>query len=240
MNMERLVQKDKAQFVREMFAEIAPRYDLLNRLMTFGQDVRWRNEVIQRAAMPARGKLLDLGSGTGNLAFEALEMCSACFSLAADFTIPMMRVGRRRQQVQGGRDDQLAWSAADAQLLPYASGAFDAVVSAFLVRNLTDVDESLREQFRVLKEGGRVVILDTTPPPDRFYAPVLRFHLHTVIPILGKVIAGNSDAYTYLPDSTEHFLAPEKLANKMLLAGFHEVAFRRLMFGTVAIHWGEK
>jgi demethylmenaquinone methyltransferase/2-methoxy-6-polyprenyl-1,4-benzoquinol methylase len=238
--MTDLVGKQRSRYVQDMFARIAPHYDLMNRLMTAGQDARWRKEVVERAILPPGGKVLDLGAGTGDLAQEALAQFPACVPVAADFTLEMMQVGRQRYLKPSVSVPVSNWSAADAHILPFASGTFDAVVSGFLFRNLAHVMRSLQEQHRVLKSGGRIVILDTTPPPDRFYAPLIRFHLHTVIPLLGSAIAGNSDAYTYLPDSTEHFLAPEKLANKMLLAGFHKVAFRRLMFGAVAIHWGEK
>jgi demethylmenaquinone methyltransferase/2-methoxy-6-polyprenyl-1,4-benzoquinol methylase len=108
------------------------------------------------------------------------------------------------------------------------------------MRNVADVQRAWAEQQRVLKPGGRVVCLDTTPPPRNVLRPFIEFHLHLVIPALGKMIAGDSDAYTYLPDSTEGFLSAEALADRMRDAGFREVGFRRLMFGTMALHWGVK
>jgi demethylmenaquinone methyltransferase / 2-methoxy-6-polyprenyl-1,4-benzoquinol methylase len=147
----------------------------------------------------------------------------------------MMRVGQDR--FDGA---EISWAAADAGCLPFPSETFDAVVSGFLLRNLSDLDRSLREQYRVLKPGGRIVTLDTTPPPAGMLAPLIRFHLHTVIPTLGQWIAGQAEAYQYLPDSTEGFLEPERLAGRLLDAGFYQAGFQRLMFGTVAIHWGIK
>jgi demethylmenaquinone methyltransferase/2-methoxy-6-polyprenyl-1,4-benzoquinol methylase len=218
-----------------MFARIAGRYDLMNRLMTGGQDVGWRRQVIQLAQAPPGGKLLDLGTGTGDLAFEALRQQPALRAVGGDFTLEMMRVGRARPD--GGR---VRWAGTDALNLPFPDDTFDAVTSGYLMRNVTDVRRAWAEQHRVLKPGGRTVCLDTTPPPRGVLRPFIEFHLHVVIPSLGRLVAGASDAYTYLPDSTENFLPAERLAEQMTQAGFRDVQFRRLMLGTMAIHWGTK
>lgn len=233
--MANLTGKERARYVQGMFARIAHRYDLMNRLMTAGQDVGWRREVIRRAGLPSNGVLLDLGAGTGDLAQEARRQRPGCRAVAADFTLEMMRVGQQRPG-----SSALDWTAADALTLPFASQSFDAVVSGFLLRNVSDLPQALSEQRRVLKPGGRMVALDTTRPAPNALTPLIEFHLHTVIPSLGRVIAGDSEAYTYLPDSTQGFLAAETLAERMLAAGFRQVGFRRLMLGTVAIHWGLK
>jgi demethylmenaquinone methyltransferase/2-methoxy-6-polyprenyl-1,4-benzoquinol methylase len=231
---------ERARYVQGMFTDIAQRYDMMNRVMTAGQDIRWRREVIRRAALPRGGKILDLGTGTGDLAREALRQQSEVQVVAADFTLEMMRVGQKRTPHAENKITPLFWTASDAGNLPFVEHTFDATVSGFLLRNVSDLDRCLREQLRVLKPGGRIVTLDTTPPPKSPLAPMLRFHLHTVIPTLGQLLAGQKEAYTYLPDSTEGFLEPERLAMRMLSAGFMQVGFRRLMFGTVAIHWGYK
>lgn len=224
---------DRATRVRAMFARIAPRYDLMNRLMTAGQDSSWRRQVLDLAGLPAGGRLLDLGTGTGDLAFEAARRDPKLTVIGGDFTLEMMRVGQRRDP-----PGRVRWTAADALHLPFARGAFDAVVSGYLLRNVEDVDRAWAEQRRVLKPGGRAVCLDTTPPPRGWLRPFIDFHLHTVIPLLGRWVTGEASAYTYLPESTEAFLPAEALARRMAEAGFHEVGFRRLMFGTMAIHWG--
>jgi demethylmenaquinone methyltransferase/2-methoxy-6-polyprenyl-1,4-benzoquinol methylase len=234
--MANLSGSERVNYVREMFSEIAPRYDLMNRLMTFGQDVRWRSLVIRRAEIPHTGRLLDLGAGTGDLAREAMRQYPECAPLAADFTLEMMQAGRSRRAASQFPD----WCAADAARLPFMDESFDAVVSGFLMRNLPEVRVSLSEQHRVLKPGGRIVILDTTPPSRQIYAPLVRFHMFRVIPALGEIITGSPAAYTYLPESTDRFLEPERLAQRIIEAGFREVAFQRGMFGTVAIHWGVK
>jgi demethylmenaquinone methyltransferase/2-methoxy-6-polyprenyl-1,4-benzoquinol methylase len=147
----------------------------------------------------------------------------------------MMQVGKAHPERRG-----LQWCAADALHLPYSESTFDAAVSGFLLRNVADISVCLREQLRVLKPGGRMVALDTTRPHNNPFMPLIDFHLHTVIPTLGEIITGEREAYTYLPESTEAFLSAETLAGRMVEAGFQEVGFRRLMFGTIAIHWGTR
>lgn len=232
--------KQRAEYVQQMFSRIAGHYDLMNRMMTGGQDVRWRREVVRRAHLPPTGRLLDLGTGTGDLARESLNQHPEARVVAADFTLEMMRVGRARQFAQGTPLRALGWSAADALHLPFGANTFDAVVSGFLLRNVTGLRQALAEQYRVLKPGGRLVALDTTPPPDNLLKPFIQFHLHTVIPALGRLVARQSEAYLYLPDSTENFLQPEQLADQLRSVGFIGVAFRRLMFGAIAIHCGDK
>jgi demethylmenaquinone methyltransferase/2-methoxy-6-polyprenyl-1,4-benzoquinol methylase len=178
---------------------------------------------------------LDLGTGTGDLALEALRRDGDLLAVGGDFTLAMLRVGQGRP---GG--ERVRWAGIDALHLPFAAGEFDALTSGYLMRNVIDVRRAWAEQFRVLKPGGWVVCLDTTPPPANLLRPFINFHLHVVIPALGRLIAGASDAYTYLPDSTEGFLPAEQLARRLAEAGFEAVGFRRLMFGTMAIHWGMK
>lgn len=231
---------ERAQYVQTMFTRIAKNYELMNKLMTFGQDRRWRRVVIRLADVPPGGKLLDLGAGTGNLAIESGSHFPGSTSIAADFTLEMMIVGRRNLDTKENSSSQLVWSAVDAHFLPFSGSTFDAVVSGFLVRNLVDLPASLKEQYRVLRPGGRIVILDTTPPSASVLTPFIKFHMHRIIPFLGKVIAGSPDAYTYLPDTTEMFLEPEKLTDRLTACGFKRVSFQRFMFGTIAIHTGVK
>jgi demethylmenaquinone methyltransferase / 2-methoxy-6-polyprenyl-1,4-benzoquinol methylase len=231
---------ERSHYVQGMFTRIAWRYDLMNRLMTAGQDVRWRIEVIRRAELPANGWLLDLGAGTGDLARQALRQSPEVGVLAADLTLEMMRVGQRHTHHQDPGSTGFDWCAADAQCLPLPAGIFDAVVSGFLLRNLGDLALGLSEQYRVLKPGGRIVALDTTPPPRNLIKPMIRFHLNTVIPALGQWIAGEAEAYRYLPETSQAFLEPERMACRLQEAGFEQVGFHRLMFATVAIYWGRK
>jgi demethylmenaquinone methyltransferase/2-methoxy-6-polyprenyl-1,4-benzoquinol methylase len=229
-----LTAHDRERYVRDVFTRIAARYDLMNRLMTGGQDVNWRREVIARADLHPGDRLLDLGAGTGDLGREALRQQPQAAVVAADFTLKMMTVGKI------SRPELRDWNAADALHLPYPDASFDVVVSGYLLRNVSDIQQALREQYRVLRPGGRIVSLDTTRPRKNLLYPFISFYLHTVIPALGWLLTRQRDAYTYLPDSTEHFLRAEELAARMATVGFREVVFRRRMFGTMAIHWGKK
>ena len=152
----------------------------------------------------------------------------------------MMRIGQRRLEQVTSIAERLSWSAGDALNLAFPNQMFDAVVSGFLLRNLTNVIRGLAEQYRVLKPGGRIVALDTTHPPSNLLTPLIHIHLHTVIPALGAWLTGQPEAYEYLPETTENFLKAERLASKMVAVGFREVRFRRLMAGTIAIHWAMK
>lgn len=225
---------ERARFVRAMFTRIAPHYDRMNRLMTFGQDQRWRKEIIRRAQLPPQGKLLDIGAGTGDLSKEASRQAPDSQVTAVDFTIAMMAAG------QNETTGTISWSGADALHLPFPDNVFDAVVSGFLLRNVSDVPACLAEQFRVLKPGGRVLALDTTRPQRNLLSPFINIYLHWVIPHLGQLLASDNEAYTYLPDSTENFLKAETLAVYLSEAGFSQVGFQRKMFGSVALHWGQK
>ena len=230
--MTQLTGQERAQYVQSMFTKIAHCYDLMNRLMTGGQDIRWRKEVIQRARLMQNATLLDLGTGTGDLAREALTQFPKARVTAADFTLEMMRVGKK--------NGNLNFSSADALNLPFKDKIFDAVVSGFLMRNVTDVQQALKEQYRTLKPGGRIVILDTTRPKKNLLSPFIKFHMHVIIPTIGGLLSGMRDAYKYLPDTTENFLTAEELSVRMVAVGFRKVNFKRLMLGTIAIHWGEK
>lgn len=226
---------DHAAYVQDMFGRIARRYDLMNRLMTFGQDRRWRRFVVRQAALPRGGWLLDIATGTGDIAFEARRQVPDLHVVAADFALPMMRVGQQRSGAHA-----IAWQAADTLHLPYATAAFDAVTSGYLFRNVTDIPGALAEQVRVLRPGGRLVTLDTTPPPRGPLRPFIQFHLKFVIPALGRIISGQADAYRYLPESTLGFKTAEELAGLMRAAGLVEVGYRRFMLGTMAVHWGTR
>jgi len=237
--------EEKAAYVNRMFAEIAPRYDLMNRLMTGGQDVAWRRELIGLCDLPPHGSLLDVGTGTGDIAKEALRQHPGITAIGCDFTFEMMAAGRR-PTADGGpfasqivtRKSQPHFSQGDALHLPFPDNYFDAVTSGFLLRNVTDLNAALREQVRVTKPGGRVICLETAPPSQVMLGPAVRFYMFRVLPVLGKLISPRGSAYQYLPNSTRAFPEPDVLALKMERAGLKNVFYRRKMLGTVAIHVG--
>ncbi|PJF35549.1 MAG: ubiquinone biosynthesis protein [Candidatus Thermofonsia Clade 1 bacterium] len=232
---EQLSGAARAAAVQDIFRRIAPRYDLMNRVMTFGMDRRWRRFVVRQARLPEGGKLLDIATGTGDLAFEALRQVPGLTVIGADFVPTIMQVGRRRPS-----GERVRWIAADALNLPFATETFDAITHGFLVRNVIDIQRALAEQWRVLKRGGYVVCLDTTPPPPNLLRPILRFYLQKMIPLIGTLLTGQRDAYTYLPNSTIGFKTPQELAALFEAAGFVDVSYRRFMLNTIAVHWAQK
>jgi len=221
--------------VRAMFARIAHRYDLLNRLMTAGQDISWRREMLSRIPLAPNMRVLDIGAGTGDLAFEALRQQPRAWVVAADFTLPMMDVGRMRPG-----SERIRWMAADTLRLPFPENTFDAVVSGFLLRNVPDVLQALAEQFRVLRGGGYWAALETTPPPRNLLWPLVALHLRVVIPLMGWLIARDRDAYRYLPRTTEGFLTPDDMVAHLRRVGVVDIHVRRRMFGTVALYHARK
>ncbi len=231
--MTHLEGHERAAYVRAMFGRIAHRYDLMNRLMTFGRDRAWREYVVRQAGLPDDGSLLDVATGTGDIAFEALRRHPDLTAVGADFSLPMMRTGQRRSL-----GERVLWCQADALALPFPDATFDAVVSGYLMRNVIDVLAAFREQVRVVRPGGRVVCLDTSPPPHNPLRPLIMLHFRVVIPSLGRLVAGDGSAYAYLPESTEQFKTPDELAALMREAGLENVCYRRFMFGTIAVHTG--
>lgn len=223
----------QAANVREMFGQISGRYDLMNRFIALGRDRSWRRYAVRKAAVPKGGRLLDVGSGTGDIALEALRLDSTLSVTAADFSLHMMMVGQRRP---GGQ--KISWCNADALQLPFPDATFDAVTSGYLVRNVIDAHQAFEEQMRVVKPGGRIICLDTSPVPRNLLRPLIMIHLNVIIPLLGYLVTRNRAAYTYLPESTQAFVTPEQLASIMRRAGVASVSYRRFMFGTMAVHAG--
>ena len=218
--------------VSALFTRIARRYDRMNRLMTFDQDQHWRRLAAKCAALKPGDRVLDLGAGTGDLSLAILRSEPSTTVVSADFN-PRMLAGGKGKGLTG-------LVTADALGVPFAIATFDVVVSGFLVRNVSDLDRALGEMIRVLKPGGRLVVLDTTRPRRNILLPFIRFYLRVVIPLLGILVTGDREAYRYLPSSTESFFSAGELAEKLRIAGFVEVGYMRLMFGTAAVHWGRK
>jgi demethylmenaquinone methyltransferase / 2-methoxy-6-polyprenyl-1,4-benzoquinol methylase len=223
----------KVRYVKGMFAGISSDYNFMNRLMTFGMDISWRKFLLSKADIPKGGLLLDVGTGTGDIVFEALRIDPTLSVTGVDFTSEMMEVGRRRKGAE-----KINWCLADALCLPFPDSAFNAVVSGFLVRNVADVRSVFREQARVVKPGGRVVCLDTSPAGESIFKPLTVLYLKIFIPFLGRLLTGNVEAYRYLTKSTMNFIKPQALLEIMSDIGLEKVEFKRLMLGNIAVHWG--
>ena len=218
-----------------MFDAIAHRYDLMNRVMTMGQDQRWRKFVVKMAGDPGDGWTLDLATGTGDIAALMAATHPAARGVGGDFSLNMLTEAGRRF---AGR--RIAWHACDANHLPFGDDTFRSVTFGYLLRNVDEAGRVLREVCRVLRPGGRVVCLDTTPPAKNLLYPFIRGYLRWGIPALGKLIADDEAAYAYLTGSTMEFHSAEALAELFAASGLVEVGYRKFMCGTIGVHWGEK
>jgi demethylmenaquinone methyltransferase/2-methoxy-6-polyprenyl-1,4-benzoquinol methylase len=229
-------QEEKATRVRAMFAGIAPRYDLMNRLMTGGRDQAWRRAAARAAAAPRGALALDLATGTGDLANALLTEAGVHGVVGVDFVEGMLRLGRAKAQAADER--RVRFLAGDALQLPFRDASFGCVASAFLLRNLADLRAGLAEMRRVTAPGGSVVALEITQPTLPGWRQAFRLYFHHVVPAIGALVAGNRDAYTYLPRSVDRFVTPGELAGLMESVGLRDVTVRRVGLGTVTIHVG--
>ncbi|HEX7512379.1 MAG TPA: bifunctional demethylmenaquinone methyltransferase/2-methoxy-6-polyprenyl-1,4-benzoquinol methylase UbiE [Candidatus Methylomirabilis sp.] len=225
--------------VERMFSAIAPRYDFLNRLLSAGRDRVWRREAIRATRLPTDGRLLDVCTGTADMALAAARQFPTATIAGVDFSGPM--IDRGRQKVADARlADRVVLSVAPAEALPFPDEAFDAATVAFGLRNVPDRCLALAEMRRVLKPGGRAVVLEFTTPPGRLFRRLYLWYFHRVLPVIGGLISGHRSAYAYLPASVGEFPPPKELAAWMEQAGFRDVSYRLLTGGIVAIHVGEK
>ena len=228
----------KRAYVRRIFSEIAPRYDLLNHVLSLNIDRGWRRAALTDLGWRDRpdGTYLDLCAGT--LDVGAMLAKTTGFRgrvIGADFAEPMLRrgVGKADPKV-------LAPVAADALDLPLRDASVAGAIVAFGIRNLADLDEGLREVRRVLMPGARFVILEFSTPPSPLVRAGYRFYSHRVLPAIGKLVSGHPTAYQYLPESVDNFPTAEKLADRMSSAGYRNVRWRHLTLGVAAIHVGER
>jgi demethylmenaquinone methyltransferase/2-methoxy-6-polyprenyl-1,4-benzoquinol methylase len=226
---------EHAHFIRDMFARISRRYDLLNRLMTFGQDMRWRRQAVRLLSPSRSSRVLDLGAGTGDLSLEIRRQAPGAMVVAVDFTPEMIARGRKREE-----DPAIHWVVADVEHLPFPASSFDGAISGFLLRNLRGVDKAILEQARALRPGGKLISLDAMRAEAQHKNPILQAYFRLVIPLLGRLVGGDVEAYNYLPASMEAFLSTQELSDRMERVGLEDVKSKEYMFGTVAIHQGSK
>jgi demethylmenaquinone methyltransferase/2-methoxy-6-polyprenyl-1,4-benzoquinol methylase len=227
--------EEKAKQVQRMFSEIAPRYDLLNRLLSFGADLRWRKRAVALALERRPRRILDLATGTGDLALMLKRRAPEAEVVGVDFARPMLGIARKKAEALGLR---VAFQEGDALALPFPDAHFDAITIAFGFRNFADYPKALAELRRVLAPGGRLVILEFPPPPRGAFGLVYRLYFGRVLPLVGGLVSGSFGAYRYLPESVEAFPSPEALKALMEAAGFR-VRYELLTFGVAAIHVGD-
>jgi demethylmenaquinone methyltransferase/2-methoxy-6-polyprenyl-1,4-benzoquinol methylase len=233
-----VARSDHDRRIAEMFDRVAPRYDALNRILSGGRDVGWRRRAIALARLGPRDVALDVGVGTGDLAFGLLDASDpSARVIGVDVSPLMLEAARRRAGEQGERRFAVTLATADA--LPFADGAFERIVAGFAVRNFGDLAVGLREMRRVLRAGGRAVILELSTPPNPVVGVAYRLYFHRLSPLIAATLGGDAAAYRYLPRSVAAFPNAEGLASRMRDAGFARVRYERLNLGIAAIHVGE-
>jgi demethylmenaquinone methyltransferase/2-methoxy-6-polyprenyl-1,4-benzoquinol methylase len=219
-----------------MFTRIARRYDLMNALMTAGRHHAWRAEVASLVRQAPPGPVLDLATGTGDLALSVRAADRERLVVGADFSEGMLAEARRKCRARSVLRVPLV--AADALALPFAGGAFACVTSAFLLRNLEDLARAFAEMRRVTRPGGRVIALDITRVAVPGWRSLFNLYFRRVVPVIGALVAGDREAYGYLPASVDRFATPLELCQIMESVGLHDVEHRRLGLGTLALHVG--
>ena len=241
---------DAGLAVRDMFSQIAPRYDLLNHLLSMQLDRVWRRRVARRVRpilLRGDARVLDLCCGTGDLAFSLRRAPGTRAQIVgADFSHAML-VRARAKSLDGdsGRravplrePGALPVFEADALRMPFADGSFDLVTTAFGFRNLANYEDGLREIFRVLRPGGTVAILEFTEPPPGMMGDLYRWYFRNVLPRIGAFLSGDAKAYSYLPASVSRFFRPAELAGLMTTVGYRAAEYKVWTLGTVALHTG--
>ncbi len=235
----RSVTDEPGAAIERMFSAIAPRYDLLNRLLSAGRDRVWRRRAIRATDLPAQGRLLDVCAGTADMVLEAGRQFPKARIHGVDFSRPMLARGLAKVQA-AGLGGRAALEEARAEALPFPDEAFDAATVAFGLRNVPDRRRALTEMQRVLRPGGRAVVLDFVTPPGRIFRGAYLWYFQRVLPRIGRWVSGHPSAYAYLPASVADFPAPVKLAALMREVGFVEVTHTLYTGGIVAVHVGVK
>lgn len=227
----------KREQVERMFDAISPKYDLLNRLFSLGVDQGWRRKVIRMVAEEPVDKLLDVATGTADLAIMASKVAKQVTGV--DISDGMLAQGRVKVDAKGLKD-RITLQQADSVALPFADGSFDAVTVAFGVRNYEDLSGGLREMLRVLRPGGRLLVLEFSKPQRTPMRQLFRFYFHQVMPLVGRLVSKDSAAYTYLPQSVDAFPEGQRFLDLLSAAGGQEVKARNLTGGIATIYTTRK
>ncbi|PLX96784.1 MAG: bifunctional demethylmenaquinone methyltransferase/2-methoxy-6-polyprenyl-1,4-benzoquinol methylase UbiE [Desulfuromonas sp.] len=231
---------DKGRGVRQMFDEIAHSYDLLNRLLSFGIDRRWRRFAVSQLSIPKNGRVLDIATGTCDVALEvAAQTDPSVTIIGEDFTQGMLVQGQVKLDASP-YGERIMLVNAPCEEIPHPDNTFDGITIAFGIRNVVDREAGLREMVRVLKPGGRAVILEFSQPKSQLFRKIYYFYFQQILPTIGGWISRKRSAYQYLPDSVLEFPSQEEFAAMMKDAGFGRVQYTALTFGISTVYVGDK
>ena len=236
--MAELSGADRQRYVARLFSRISGHYDLMNDVMTMGMHRDWKRRTAALASEALPGSALDVSTGTGDLAFQMARLPRVDRIVALDLLPEMIFQAQGRASRRSGKAVELL--VGDALSLPFPTGTFACATAGFSLRNMPDVRQAISEMTRVVKPGGRVALLELSPMESGLRARLFRLYFHGIVPLVGSIIARDRAAYTYLPKSVDVFQDAEELAGILRETGLHSVTYRRLGFGTVCLHWGDK
>ncbi|MBU2981219.1 bifunctional demethylmenaquinone methyltransferase/2-methoxy-6-polyprenyl-1,4-benzoquinol methylase UbiE [Lentibacter algarum] len=236
---ETVPESEKAGRVQGLFGSVASKYDIMNDAMSFGIHRIWKEAMMDWLA-PRRGqRLLDVAGGTGDVSFKFIERAGEAEAVVCDITEPMLVEGRKRAEAEK-LAASLDWVVGDAMALPFPDNSFDVYTISFGIRNVTRPQEALNEAFRVLKPGGRLMVLEFSQIPNELMQKVYDLYSFNIIPQMGRVIAGDADSYQYLVESIRNFPDQETFLGMLRKAGFENASYRNLSMGIAALHSGWK
>jgi demethylmenaquinone methyltransferase / 2-methoxy-6-polyprenyl-1,4-benzoquinol methylase len=230
---------EKAGMVHGVFTRVASKYDIMNDVMSGGVHRLWKDAMMDWLAPRPGQKLPDVAGGTGDVAFRFLKRAKGSQAVVLDMTEGMLVAGRQRAEADK-LAERLDWVAGDAMALPFADGSFDVYTISFGIRNVTRIGDALREARRVLKPGGRLMVLEFSRIPNDLLQKVYDLYSFNIIPVMGQVVTGDRESYQYLVESIRKFPDQETFAGMIRAAGFDQVRYRNLTMGVAALHSGWK
>ena len=234
-----ILEKDKSKKVQGVFSSVASKYDVMNDVMSLGIHRVWKDAMMDWLAPISGQALLDVAGGTGDISFRFLKRASGANATVLDLTEPMLAEGRKRAETVG-ISGQLEWVVGDAMALPFEDDSFDVYTISFGIRNVTDPQKALSEAYRVLKPGGRIMVLEFSHIPNDFLQWFYDKYSFNVIPRLGQIIASDRSSYQYLVESIRKFPKQESFMKLVNAAGFENTEYRNLTMGVACLHSGWK
>ena len=225
----------KKKYVKNMFNDISKTYDLINILSSFGIDRYWRYKLIKSVKLIASNHLLDVATGTGDVAFGFLKKYN-CSVTGVDIAKNMIKISKKKALKYSG---DASFFEGDAENMTFEDSSFEALTISFGFRNLGSYDKALLEFHRVLKVNGKLAILEFSKPTSKWFAPIFRFHFNKIVPKIGALLS-RKDAYLYLPESVDYFLTREDVCKKMTEAGFKNITYKDYTFGIATLYIGDK